>query len=88
MSHSLIWLPSVLINAGLKVAMAEGWEDRGRGDVREIQGVICHHTGTNVLGSNMPTLHTLIHGRSDLLNFVLGIKNTPCLGAENMDKNR
>lgn len=66
MSHSLIWLPSVLINAGLKVAMVEGWEDRGRGDVREIQGVICHHTSTNVLGSNMPTLHTLIHGRSDL----------------------
>ncbi|KAA5538540.1 N-acetylmuramoyl-L-alanine amidase, partial [Adhaeribacter rhizoryzae] len=66
MPHSLIWLPHVLKEAGLKVALVDGWEDRGRGDVRTIRGVICHHTGTNEKRGNMPTLHTLIHGRSDL----------------------
>jgi hypothetical protein len=29
MPHSLIWLPSVLKEAGLKVALELGWEDRG-----------------------------------------------------------
>jgi len=65
MTFSLIWLPSVLEAAGLKVALAEGWESRGRGDVGEIFGVICHHTAGPRAG-NMPSLHTLIEGRSDL----------------------
>ncbi|QJW90582.1 N-acetylmuramoyl-L-alanine amidase [Spirosoma taeanense] len=65
MSHSLIWLPSVLNDAGLKVALVDGWETRGRGDVGTIFGVICHHTaGVNT--GNMPSLKTLINGRSDL----------------------
>ena len=66
MTYSLIWLPHVLLNAGLKVSLVEGWESRGRRDVREIYGVICHHTGTNKTNANMPSLHTLIHGRPDL----------------------
>jgi N-acetyl-anhydromuramyl-L-alanine amidase AmpD len=65
MPHSLIWLPHVLKAAGLKVALVEGWEDRGRGDVGEIQGVICHHT-VGPKDGNMPSLNTLIHGRNDL----------------------
>lgn len=65
MPHSLIWLPHVLKSAGLKVALVDGWEDRGRGDVGNIFGIICHHTAT-ASGGNMPTLKTLIHGRSDL----------------------
>src|SRR5713226_4107492 len=63
--HSLIWLPSVLKSAGLKVAVVDGWESRGRGDVGEIFGVICHHTAGPRDG-NMPSLRTLIEGRPDL----------------------
>lgn len=66
MVYSLIWLPHVLKSAGLKVALVDGWEERGRGDVGTIHGVICHHTATANKRSNMPTLHTLLHGRPDL----------------------
>jgi len=65
MAHSLIWLPEVLKNAGLKVAPVEGWENRGSGDVGKIVGVLCHHTAGPRNGI-MPTLKTLINGRSDL----------------------
>jgi len=65
MSHSLIWLPDVLEQAGLKVALVDGWENRGSRDVGEIFGIICHHTAGGKTG-NMPSLNTLIHGRSDL----------------------
>ncbi len=65
MIFSLTWLPIVLKDAGLKVALVEGWESRGRGDVGPIAGVICHHTAGPSTGS-MPSLNTLINGRSDL----------------------
>ncbi len=65
MAHSLIWLPSVLKGAGLKVALVDGWENRGRGDVGDILGVICHHTVGSKNG-NMPSLNLLINGRPDL----------------------
>jgi len=65
MSHSLIWLPGVLGSAGLKVALVDGWEDRGRGDVGPTLGVMCHHTAGPKNG-NMPSLATLIQGRPDL----------------------
>jgi len=66
MPYSLIWLPSVLERAGLKVAVTPGWEDRGHGDVGRIFGVICHHTATQARG-NYPSMNTIIHGRSDCL---------------------
>lgn len=68
MPLSLIWLPEVLLSAGLKVAQVPGWEDRGvpddhgNPDVRTIFGVICHHT-VGPRAGNMPSLNTLIHGR-------------------------
>lgn len=65
MIYSLTWLPSVLKTAGLKVALADGWESRGRSDVGTIFGVICHHTAGPKDG-NMPSYKTLINGRSDL----------------------
>jgi hypothetical protein len=65
MTFSLTWLPGVLEAAGLKVAPVPGWENRGRGDVGEIFGVICHHTAGQRTG-NMPSLHTLLEGRPDL----------------------
>ena len=66
MAFSLTWLPQVLKDSGLKVALTDGWESRGRGDVGNIVGVICHHTATLGKKTNMPTLKTLIQGRSDL----------------------
>jgi len=65
MANSLTWLPDVLKNAGLKVAPVPGWENRGRGDVGRIFGVLCHHTAGPRNG-NMPSLNILINGRSDL----------------------
>lgn len=65
MINSLTWLPAVLETTGLKVAQVDGWESRGRGDVGKILGVICHHTAGPKNG-NMPSLKTLIEGRSDL----------------------
>ncbi len=66
MAYSLTWLPEVLRNAGLKVAEYDGWQDRGHGDMGEVLGVLCHHTATPGKKGNMPTLKTLVQGRSDL----------------------
>jgi peptidoglycan hydrolase-like protein with peptidoglycan-binding domain len=65
MTYSLIWLPDVLKTAGLKIALVEGWEDRGRAEMGDVEGVICHHTAGPRSG-NMPSLGTLIAGRPDL----------------------
>ncbi len=65
MIFSLTWLPAALKEAGLKVALVDGWESRGRGDVGRIEGVICHHTAGPKVG-NMPSLNTLLNGRPDL----------------------
>ena len=65
MTFSLLWLPQVLKDSGLKVAPVDGWQDRGDGDVNKIVGIICHHTAGPRNG-NMPSLQTLIQGRSDL----------------------
>jgi peptidoglycan hydrolase-like protein with peptidoglycan-binding domain len=64
MAFSLTWLPDVLKAAGLKVSLDPGWENRGLGDVGNIFGVICHHTGVRNPGKlNMPTLNSLRNGR-------------------------
>jgi peptidoglycan hydrolase-like protein with peptidoglycan-binding domain len=64
MPFSLTWLPQVLEEAGLKVSLVDGWETRGQGDVGDIFGIICHHTGTsNPQRLNMPTLRSLRDGR-------------------------
>lgn len=51
--------------AGLKVAPVDGWQSRGRGDVGQIMGILCHHTAGPKSG-NMPSLNILINGRPDL----------------------
>jgi hypothetical protein len=66
MAFSLTWLPKVLQDAGLKVALVEGWETRGSGDMGEVRGVICHHTAGPAGNGNMPSLKTIVNGRSDL----------------------
>ena len=65
MIYQLTWLSAALREAGLKVAEVPGWESRGRGDVGDVRGVICHHTAGPSSG-NMPSLNILIEGRSDL----------------------
>jgi hypothetical protein len=65
MTYSLIWLPQVLKDAGLKVAVVPGWESRGRREMGQVLGVLCHHTAGERHG-NMPSLQVLIDGRSDL----------------------
>ena len=65
MAFSLTWLPDVLKAAGLKVALVDGWQTRGRGEMGKIHGVICHHTAGSKTG-NMPTLGVLLKGREDL----------------------
>ena len=65
MTFSLTWLPDVLKAAGLKVSEVDGWKNRGSRDVGSILGVLCHHTVGPKAG-NMPSLNTLIKGRSDL----------------------
>ena len=65
MTYSLLWLPNVLEDAGLKVAPVDGWETRGRREMGAVLGIICHLTATQAKG-NMPALKTLINGREDL----------------------
>jgi peptidoglycan hydrolase-like protein with peptidoglycan-binding domain len=65
MPFSLTWLPDVLRDAQLKFALVDGWDTRGNGDVGQVQGVLCHHTAGPRVG-NMPSLHTVTHGRPDL----------------------
>ena len=65
MPFSLIWLPDVLKGAGLKVAEVDGWQNRGRGDIGTIKGVVCHHTAGSRTG-NMPSLKIVTEGHSTL----------------------
>lgn len=65
MAFSLTWLAEVLTDAGLKVAEQPGWRTRGRSDMGEVVGVICHHTAGPAQG-NMPSLHIITEGRTDL----------------------
>jgi hypothetical protein len=65
MAFALTWLPGVLLEAGLKVAEVEGWQSRGRAEMGRVLGVMLHHTAGPRQG-NMPSLNTLVKGRSDL----------------------
>lgn len=75
----LIWLPSVLKAAGLKVAEVPGWRTRGVGGVGvgDIKGVICHHTAGPKTG-NMPSLNIVTNGRTGLR----GPLSQLCLGRD------
>ncbi len=68
MPFQLTWLPTVLRNAGLKVAEVDGWVSRGRGPMAStVEGVVCHHTaGPDPRHGNMPSLRLVRDGRSDL----------------------
>lgn len=65
MAFQLTWMPRVLRQAGLKIAETPGLVDRGRGNMRHVRGVICHHT-VGARDGNMPSLNVLVEGRSGL----------------------
>jgi hypothetical protein len=60
----LTWLADVARSAGLVVVEVDGWETRGLNTMTP-RGIINHHTAGASTG-DMPSLHTLVHGRSDL----------------------
>lgn len=51
------FLPDVLKLFGVAVKEHPGWRDRGHGDVRAIQGIVVHHTGSNQLGVDYIARH-------------------------------
>ena len=65
MAFALTWMPAVLESAGLILAETEGWALRGRGEMGKVLGLMIHHTAGPRTG-NMPSLKTLVNGRSDL----------------------
>jgi len=65
MTFSLLWLPQVLKDAGLRVIEVPGWQNRGHGDEGTVLGVLCHHT-CGPLHGDLPDLNVLIDGRPDL----------------------
>jgi peptidoglycan hydrolase-like protein with peptidoglycan-binding domain len=65
MPFSLTWLPTVLTNAGLRVAEFDGWPNRGISEMGTVKGVMCHHTAGPSTG-NMPSLDVLANGRAGL----------------------
>lgn len=61
----LHWLADTLREAGLKVIEVDGWKTRGRADMGNPRGVLCHHTAGPRTG-NAPSLNLVLKGRADL----------------------
>jgi N-acetylmuramoyl-L-alanine amidase-like protein len=59
-------LASVARKTNLEVIEVPGWETRGRSQMGDVRAVVCHHTATLNRTADMPSLDTLINGRSDL----------------------
>jgi hypothetical protein len=78
-------LANVLRSAGLTVVESPGWADRGYAgqDLRQVRGVLWHHTATNRTRyalQDAPTLSMCLNGRPDLpgplCNIVFGRNGT------------
>jgi hypothetical protein len=65
MAYRLAWLATVLRAAGLSVVETPGWQSRGRAEMGEPRGVLCHHTAGPLHGED-PSLETVLNGRPDL----------------------
>lgn len=50
---------------GLVVVEHPGWESRGRGAMRSVDGVVCHHTAGPKTGDH-PSLNAVVNGRPGL----------------------
>lgn len=71
----LTWLATVLRDAGLTVREVPGWQQRGHGEMRDVLGVLAHHTvgpaqGDGRLGAvvvpGYPSLRVVTEGRPGL----------------------
>ncbi|GAA2827659.1 peptidoglycan recognition protein family protein [Crossiella cryophila] len=58
----LLWLPDVLRGAGLRVSEVNGWRTRGADGMRDLRGVLLHHTVGRRTG-NYPSLPVVQNGR-------------------------
>ncbi|WP_344874848.1 N-acetylmuramoyl-L-alanine amidase [Allokutzneria multivorans] len=56
-------MADVLRDAGLRVEEVDGWRSRGAGTMRDVRGVLLHHTVGPPTG-NMPSLGALLRGTS------------------------
>lgn len=65
MAFALTWMPGVLLEVGLRVAEVPGWQGRGHAEMGPVRGVMIHHT-VGPANGNMPSLNTLVRGRSNL----------------------
>lgn len=61
----LTWLADVLRNEGLNVIEEPNWKNKGRAEMGEVKGIICHHTAGAKKG-NTPSLGVVRDGRPDL----------------------
>lgn len=62
----LVWLGEVLRAASLKVIEKGDWKNRGHGDMQDIRGILCHHTGEAIDNNTDPVIDLLVKGRPDL----------------------
>lgn len=80
-------LADVCRRAGLATTEVSGWRTRGHGPMHPPETVVCHHTAGPATG-NMPSLHTVVYGRSDLpgplCNLALGRDGTVFVVAAGM----
>lgn len=75
------WLVDAARWAGLRVVTVPGWETRGQGGMRVVEGVVGHHTGTaQTAPGDYPSLRVVRDGRADLAgplcNYGLGRDGT------------
>ncbi|KUI30305.1 N-acetylmuramoyl-L-alanine amidase [Mycobacterium sp. IS-1496] len=56
-----VWLADVLRAEGVRLVEYPGWRDRGHGDMKDIRGVMVHHTG-----SDTASAASIADGRPDL----------------------
>lgn len=66
MTFALSWLADILKKEGLKTIEKPGWKTRGHGDMKEVRGILCHHTAEAIDPNTDPVSDLLMKGRSDL----------------------
>jgi hypothetical protein len=81
MTFYVSWLVDAARSTGYPVVALSGWESRGHGGMRVVEGVVGHHTATaQTAPGDYPSLGIVTNGRSDLAgplaNFGLGRNGT------------
>jgi hypothetical protein len=59
-------LATVLLRADLQVVEVAGWRTRGHGQMKDVRGVTCHHTGSGRGTGTTLGLGTIVGGRPGL----------------------